>query len=212
MICLPLSGILSLGHIVAADSNEIPCGKVGIIFSRVGFFKLEPTDDRAVRRIEVSHAVDLIGRCSHIKRRVVACVIGKGKTDVFEVIEADILRRQNIRALGILIGGGNDKRVIHPRAGIHFGKLFLDLLADLQMVFLGDDRVTRMVASHIIEADRNGRDVVAADCVRVFKVGAVAVDLMFGTVAVSAPMVTVGSVVAKVVEGGIRTLRICTLR
>ena len=212
MICFPFAGILSLGHIVAADSNEIPCGKVGIIFSCVGFFKLEPTDDRAVRRIKVGDAVDLISCCAHVKCHVVARVAGEGQTNVFKVIKADVLRRQDIRTFGILVGGGNDERVIHPRAGIHFGKLFLDLLADLQMVFLGDDRIARMVASHIVEADGNGRNVMASGCVGAFKVGAVAVDLMLSAVTVGSPMVTVGRVVAELLYIGIGARGVCALR
>ena len=80
------------------------------------------------------------------------------------------------------------------------------------MIFFGDDRVTRMVASHIVETDGNGRNVVTADCVGIGKVGPVAVDLMFCTVTVRPPMVAVGSVVAKLFKAGIRALRVCALR
>ena len=62
---------------------------------------------------------------------MVARVVRKGKTDVFKIIKADVLRRENIRTFGILVGSGHDKRVIHPGTGIHFGKFFLDLLANL---------------------------------------------------------------------------------
>ena len=69
-----------------------------------------------------------------------------------------------------------------------------------------------MVASHIIEADGNSRNVMAAGCVGAFKVGAVAVDLMLGTVTVGTPMVTVGRVVAEILYTGIGTRGVCALR
>ena len=127
----PFSGVCRLRHIIRTDCNKVVTGQRRFVFCRVGFFKLEPADYRTMRRIEVSNAVDLIGCRSHVKSGVVARVVRKGKTDVFKIIKADVLRRENIRTLGILVGSGHDKRVIHPRAGIHFGEFFLDLLANL---------------------------------------------------------------------------------